>query len=270
MKKLSENEFESMTVSGKIARMDEMLGRAWHGSILRREASYLPTLKSIEDTKIFQNHTDQTKLAWLCFEFLLQEEYLNSYVTFSMTENQLYQGQKWSVTRHIHHNAILQAVITASRIQFEYFMNFIYFSLEGKELGVDSSGSKYNKFKEWVLSKGCMDDLFYLVPFLVACREHDDWFRTAEVHKGSKLKKSLFMFEEPKNFYNGDITRLNRFLRGCLTGIISILNNQRPTTLQWAFSSKEQEFDVDSWGDAYMEKDETKLNEFMELFKKRL
>jgi len=266
MKKLSANDFESMTVSDKIARMDEMLGQTWLGSQQRN----LPTLKSIEDTQVFQNHPDQTKLAWMCFEFLLQGEYLNAYISFSMEETSLCQGEKWSVDRHVRHNAILQAVITASRIQFEYFMNFIYFSLEGKELGVDSSGSKYNKFKEWVLSKGCKDDLFWLVPFLVACRDHDDLFRTAEVHKGSKLKNSLFMFDEPKNFYNNDMVRLNSFLRHCLVGIISILNNQRPTNLHWTFNSDDQEFDVDSWGDAYIGKDETKLNEFMELFEKRL
>jgi len=215
-----------MSLEDKISRMDEIL-REIHFYRFHSSAEHFPyfKVKNLINTSVFQGHINQTKLAWMCFEFLLQGEYMMTY--FGMMNRLVYDDNHhahgWGLLRsHINYNALTQAVITGSRIQFEQLMNFIYYSFECKELGVDNKGSKISKFRNWLMMKGIMDDLFYLFPIIVACREHDDNFRSPEVHKGSKLKKDLFALNEPTN--TNDIMVLCNYLQGFMESFLPLLD----------------------------------------------
>ena len=164
MRKLSLDEINYMSLEDKISRMDEILGEI-HLYRFHSSAAHFPYFKveNLINTKAFQSHNNQTKLAWMCFEFLLQGEYMMTY--FGMMNRLVYDDNHhahgWGLLRsHINYNALTQAVITGSRIQFEQLMNFIYYSFECKELGVDNKGSKISKFRNWLMMKGIMDDLF--------------------------------------------------------------------------------------------------------------
>ena len=271
MQQLSKDEVRGMTLEEKISRMDDILEE-----IHKYRFPYSPEnfpffhMQSIANTEIFRKHSQQTKLLWMCFEFLLQGEYLSTYYGMMnlYVYNDMFNPNGWlSLRTQLNYNALTQAVITGSRIQFEQLMKFIYFALENKEIE-EEKGSKFARFKNWIIEKGCMDDLFYLMPFLVACRKHDDLFRNAEVHKGSKLKSDLFSLRAPDVNVN-EIMALNNYLLGFMENFLSVMDNQRPSGMKHN-PIPDFELDFIDWTQAYFDRDEAKLKMYMQTFNDNL
>ena len=271
MQQLTEEDLENMSIEDKINRMDEILGEI-QKSRFHVSTEHFPFFHvlNLASTKVFQNHEHQTKLAWMCFEFLLQGEYLMTYYGIMNREvyDHSHQVFGWTLLKnHIAYNALTQAVITGSRIQFEQFMNFVYFALENKEIRKDNSGSKFTNFWKWIKRKGHMDDLFYLVPLLIACKKHDV-FRTAEVHDGSKLKLDLFALKEPTVDSNQYMIISNFFL-DFFESFLPILDYQRPKNMKYV-AIPDFELDFMDWTQSYFDKDEKKLDNYMRYFEKHL
>jgi hypothetical protein len=200
------------------------------------------------------------------FEFLLQGEYLMTYHGFTNREvyNDLYELHGWSLLlTHVKYNAIIQAIITASRIQFEQFMNFIYFSFEQKEIK-EESGSKFTRFKNWLIGKGHLDNLLFLMPVLIACRNHDDLFRTPEVHKGSKLKSDLFALRKPEVDADS-ILVLSNYMLDIMKNLMPILDYNRAFNIKY-IPAQRFDFDYKDWSIAYYNKEEEKLYKYMQFF----
>ena len=269
MRTISEDELKNMSLGEQIIRMDEILCNipAHFGSIL--PLLWSVKLKDIEQTYIFQNHEDKERLAWMFFEFSLQSAYVLSYSGF--LNNSIIRTSDgnicWnSIKSQINHNACVQANIVGSRIQFELLMDFLYFSLTGKMI---NDRSKTRNFMKWIKEKGVTNDLFFFLPYVIACKIHDNKFRTAEVHKGSKLKKSFFRMCDPSEHFGlNDILALQNLLWNISTSIVSILNKERPTSFYWCSMSDFgfDVFDFEGWCSAFTTKDEVKLDEFRVFF----
>ena len=120
MQPIYKDKFEKMTLEEKIYRMDLILAEN-HKEKFPPIADNIPFFKvqNIVNTKAFQDHEDKQKLAWMCFEFLLQGEYLYTY--FGMINGAVYNDRYrkcgWTLRHHFSYNALTQAIITGSRIQ---------------------------------------------------------------------------------------------------------------------------------------------------------
>jgi len=271
METLSKEEIMKMPLMEKIARMDEVIRHIELGRypLEQLEGGFEPpapmfTVKKLSETKRFSllDEKSKTKSAWMCFEFLLQHSYLESYFAF---QNLDYWQETSSPRAIMRGYALTQAIITGSRIQFEQLMNFLYFTIEGKEF--KQGTSKKAQFEEWAIRGGVEGDLFCLMPIVALARLHDDKFRTAEVHQGSKLKQGVFALTSSIE-YTFDYTALVNVLGNSMNRLLPIFNDSRPKIVpDFYVRDLGLIIDFQDWNHAYKEKDVEKLEYYHKVFK---
>lgn len=266
MDKLEMAALANLSVSEKAKRMDDFLEelRREKNPSYDRQFDLMPFVAPITTTSIFINHRDQTKLVWIAFDFILQTEFSASYGEWQNTlhDSILMKQRGWQSPRiQVAYRALTQAQIISSRIEFERLMRFVYYAFEGEELQGDST---YSSFKSWVLSKGSMSSLAYLLPYMSVSRLHDKNFRTAEVHTGSKLKSKILALLP----WDTDEEQKAIELRNCIINlwrpIVELLDNRRPSS---AVGVPGLEL---AWIGIYVESDPDKLQGFYDIWSRKV
>jgi len=260
------SEYSSLTTDQKIERMDQFLTE------LRREKNpyYDPTydlspfVRPFAQTRVYLAHSEKDKLAWMVFDFILQIEYVNTYfgTQNSILDSARFKAKGWgSPANHTSYNALTQAVIVGSRIEFERLMRLIFFAFSGAEIEGDST---FFAFKKWLFECNELDDRVYLIPFLKICREHDEKYRTAEIHTGSKLKaKTLALLEHDSDEQN-KMMELHNCVGNLWRSIIPLLNHERPSS-----ASGVAGFDL-TWLSKYVGKQQGELADLIQEWKESI
>ena len=93
------------------------------------------------------------------------------------------------------------------------------------------------------------DEKIHLFPLLICAKNHNDVFRTVEVHDRSKLKSCLLTYNEPDRNLDSRVLILYNDLMDQLKSIFLLLDNTRPNS----FGSSNF-FDF-SWLEAYCNRD---------------
>jgi hypothetical protein len=254
--------YGQLTTDQKIERMDNFLIEPRREKNPYYDPTYdlSPFVKPLKETKVYLDHPNKDKLSWMFFDLILQIEYVNSYFGMqnSVLDSARFKDRGWqSPANHTTYNSLTQATIVGSRIEFERLMRFIYFAFRNEEV---SSDSTFSTFKNWLFDLDPLDDLVYLIPFLKICREHDQSYRTAEIHNGSKLKARTLALVEYESDEQNRMLDLHNCVGNLWRSMLPLLNRDRPNSaagsgsfdLTWLSSYNQRDIEalkkiIDSW-----------------------
>jgi hypothetical protein len=252
-------DLKSLTNSELTKRMDEILRTARSERDPNYNIAYdtNPYVETFFKTARIQALASdkQRKALWMTFDFILQIEYVSRYHGFqnAVLDRQQFDKNGWSSpSLYIAYLSQEQASIVGSRIALERLMDLSYFAANGRELS--KGESKFNRFREWLFSLSIDSDWFYLIPYLPWLREHDDEFRTAEVHSGSKLKKYLVSLQDIPNDIKSDAVNLLNILSNLWRYLLMIFNDERPNGAGGIRPSQNLD-----WLQSYVQRDYSKL-----------
>lgn len=140
-------------------------------------------------SKFYNNTTsEEENINVKIFEYL-EEIMFEMYLIFEFEifdENKLYSENPKTEYERLYNLNKTQNLIIKTRTVWEKFINFMYLAIEREELEDKITGKKSKKkiFKEWCIKNNYN---FMLEP-LEMIEKFDNKFRTAEIHKHSKLK----------------------------------------------------------------------------------
>lgn len=217
-------------------------------------------VKRLVETETYQNFPNELKrkFIWMCFDFIVQMEYLSfagGFFNSVLDSRQFEENEFLSPTVQFGMNATHQTTIIGSRIAFERLMHLIYFGFTQSEL---STSETFSSFRKWIFSLNNLSNLVYIIPFLPMIRKYDKKFRTAEVHSGSILKREIVQLRSDGFELGNAILDLQNLLTNLFPRVIEIFNHQRPSSI---FGKPG---DDTTWITHYLNKDENELNKLLE------
>jgi hypothetical protein len=250
------------------SRMSEILLRSSPRPELPAKFPVEPTLVDFFNSSFLQQkpHEVQRKALYKCFEFRLQNEYLNRVHGWAnaILYRKEYSIEDWKYPRIQTLGAsINQTTIVSSRIAFERFMDLTYFLHHEKEL--ESKKSKFKPFARWLCQ---VDHPFVLfAPNILVVREFDAKLRTPEVHGGSKLAKQVLLMRQPDSSEVQRYLDLVNLLLNMWRPLVDILNGKPITSSQGVWiDAKHGEWAAIDWIKAYQSRDTAKVTELLELY----
>ena len=214
-------------------RMDELLQRARSERYPHRlagddmEPYVIPFSRTARFQAMGTDH--QRKGLWMVFDFILQMEYVLQYLGL---QNETFYRQPSgrvgvaSPLRYISYMSLQQASIVGSRIALERMMTLSHFVANTQDLS--GGDSAFSGFRDWLLALPTESNWFYLIPYLPWFRKHDDKFRTAEVHSGSKLKKYLLTLQSESQETQNESLILINILSNIWRHLLILSDDKRP------------------------------------------
>ena len=230
---LTDEELDSLSVEGLVARMDHFLATnrlERYGAVTVAEGfSSRPTVAEFVATNAISQQSDDRRraLAHLCFGFLIQLELCE--VAGGMANRELYNHNFNAECNHspafrLRDGVFWQYDIVASRMAMEVFMDLLYSIDTGKR--IQWKKSKIGEFRKWLQRT---DNRFvYFAHVLLGAYQFDRKHRTPEIHGASKLPRRFLLMQTPDSETRNESVTLMGALMNVWHPLIVLLEGGKP------------------------------------------